>query len=192
MLVTITGPTCSGKSTLETALVEIFDCSKIVSFTTREIRAGEIHGVDYYYMKECPPDEDLVEKIHFNGNFYGILKSEVNKASEGLTIVVVEPNGVEQLDAYCRRNGIPIYKIFISQPNEVLVSRFLNRFRNDPKADATYYAHRLLSLVDEAKLWYNDPTLYDAYFTGDDLVKSVSACLESIFENGLPTKREAV
>lgn len=167
MLITLTGPTCSGKSTLEKTLVNNFGWSKIVSFTTRQMRHGEVDGQDYYFLKECPPDDQLVDKVDFNGNFYGILKSEVSRAETEIKVVVVEPHGVEQLTEYCQKNNIPLFKVFVGQTLEVLIARFLDRYAFDEKRNPDYYVQRFLSMIEEFNTWYN-PFLFDMLITGQD------------------------
>ncbi len=168
MLITITGPTCAGKSTFEKDLVSSKGWSRITSFTTREPRQGEVDGVDYFFLKEPPPEVDVVEQVEYNGKFYGILKSEVEKARTKNTVVVVEPNGATQLESYCAENDILIFKIFITQPSVVLVERFLSRSIPDLEKDPSlleYYSKRLVSLLQEHETWYN-PLVYDVLLVG--------------------------
>ena len=50
-LITLTAPTCSGKSYLLDALTKDW-CSRIVSTTTRPPRPGECEGIDYHFISE--------------------------------------------------------------------------------------------------------------------------------------------
>lgn len=74
----ITGPTCSGKSSLRDRFVQR-GFQPIVQFTTREIREGEENGKDYHFISE----EDFKNSIendtgilcyntYENGTSYGI------------------------------------------------------------------------------------------------------------------------
>jgi guanylate kinase len=49
ILLTITGPTCAGKTTLQRLLVAR-GMQEIVSFTTRPPREGEVDGKDYWFV----------------------------------------------------------------------------------------------------------------------------------------------
>ncbi len=183
MLITITGPTCSGKSTLERDLVKKHGVNKITSFTTRPMRGGEVDTLDYFFLKELPPFSEVVEQIEYNGNYYGILKSEVEKARGKTTLVVVEPHGAQQVESYCAANDIEIFKVFVDQPIQVLVERFLRRSCGDIAGNlklSEYYSQRLISLIDEHETWYN-PLLYDALLTGDSLVSQLEQY--AIFED---------
>lgn len=177
MLITITGPACAGKSTFEKELVSNKGWNRITSFTTREPRQGEVDGVDYFFLEEPPPESDVVEQVEYNGKFYGILKSELEKARTKNTVVVVEPNGATKLESYCAENDILVFKIFITQPSAVLVKRFLSRSVPDLAKNPSlieYYSERLVSLLQEHETWYN-PLLYDALLVGqgEDLMEQL-------------------
>lgn len=158
-LVTITGPTCSGKSTLEGMLRERFQTQKIVSFTTRTPREGEKDGVDYYFIPKGTVDDfiaegKIAEHITFNDNDYGILGSELEgKLYIGNTVVVVEPNGAKQLHKYCQENKINHLSVFLFNPPEVLAARFLDRFKKDSNAKALDYAVRLAGIFTDEQKW---------------------------------------
>jgi guanylate kinase len=191
MLITITGPTCSGKSTLEKEFVSRFNCNKITSFTTRPMRNGEVDTLDYFFLKEPPPFSEVVEQVEYNGNYYGIMKSEVEKARGAVTVVVVEPHGVQQVESYCAANDIKIFKVFVDQALPVLVERFLRRSCGDIASNlklSDYYAQRLISLIHEHETWYN-PLMYDALLTGDSLVSQLRNYLIN-FEFGEQENRE--
>jgi guanylate kinase len=57
-LITLTGPSCAGKTTLEDRLIKAgFD--RVISNTTRAPRRGEIDGVHYHFrtpewFANCP------------------------------------------------------------------------------------------------------------------------------------------
>ena len=62
---------------------------KVVSATTRPPRAGEVDGQDYYFLspqefeqKRLAGDFIECEEVHGNGNWYGTLRSELNRAQQ--------------------------------------------------------------------------------------------------------------
>jgi len=87
----LSGPSGSGKSTIVDRLIEVAPVKlmKVVSATTRPPRAGEIDGKDYYFLT---PEEFQTrrlagyfvecEEVHSNGNWYGTLRSELQRAAE--------------------------------------------------------------------------------------------------------------
>lgn len=50
-LVTLTGPSCTGKSTVARKLVEL-GFVELISTTTRTPRQGEVEGVHYYFRSK--------------------------------------------------------------------------------------------------------------------------------------------
>src|SRR4051812_21915921 len=105
-LFTLTGPSCSGKTTLVRKLLDSGHFCEVVSFTSRQPRGGEVHGVDYYFIepKLCQALVDAgetAENVKFKDNYYGITKAEINLklASNKTPVVIVEPKGLKQLRA---------------------------------------------------------------------------------------------
>ncbi|WP_295127166.1 guanylate kinase [uncultured Chitinophaga sp.] len=85
-IIIITAPSGAGKTTIVKKLLsEMPDLAFSVSAATREARAGEVHGRDYYFLT---PD-DFQQKIEANafaeyemvyaGKYYGTLRSELER-----------------------------------------------------------------------------------------------------------------
>ena len=78
-IIVITGVSGSGKTTLS----QLFPVERrIVSYTTRNPRPGEIDGIDYYFVtkeqgEEIKNSENSFEDACFAGNVYGVTKDEV-------------------------------------------------------------------------------------------------------------------
>ena len=99
-IVVLVGKSGSGKSVIEKKLVERFNWNKVISFTTRPMRDGEIDGVDYYFIEECLFQEyinnnELIEKAEYRNWHYGIHKSEI--VNDNINIIVAEPHGYHQI-----------------------------------------------------------------------------------------------
>ncbi|MGL5721097.1 MAG: guanylate kinase [Brevinema sp.] len=82
----ISGPSGVGKTTLYKDCLKrhenIFGFS--VSATTRPIRKGEVHGVDYYFISKEEFDKLVAENAFLEwennyGNCYGTLKTEIDR-----------------------------------------------------------------------------------------------------------------
>lgn len=136
-IVTLTGPSCAGKTTLEKRLKDV-GFVQVISHTTREPRAGEENGKAYYFIdksefKRLATTGFFIEQVEFNGNFYGVSADEVKRVAEqGKPIVViVEPWGLVQIRDYCRQHGWEVYSVFIDNPGEVIARRFLERMLSD-------------------------------------------------------------
>lgn len=164
-LFTLTGPSCSGKTTLIRKLLETDLFTEIVSFTSRQPRGGEVHGVDYYFL-DANTCENLVaagetaEHIKFKDNHYGITKAEIDlKMRSGKTpIVIVEPKGLLQL-----RKNYDCFVTYVDCDLVTLYTRFLSRFHLalslKPDTNIEYEAKRVASIYLEHKEW---PSKVDA------------------------------
>lgn len=122
-MIVLTGESGSGKSTIEAELCKL-GAKKVISHTSRESRKGEVNGKDYYFtskdkMEEMINNNELVEHVCYNNNFYGISYEELKNSD----VAVVEPQGLEQL----RNKGIDICAFYLNVPEEERKKRMLNR-----------------------------------------------------------------
>lgn len=141
ILVTLTGPSGTGKSFLAQQLKkEGFE--ELVSVTTRAPRSGEINGVHYTFIDKAAffkmkEENAFIETISLGDpgkeSFYGVPASEVKRVV-GLgksAVVVAEPDGVKQIFDYCQNNGWKVIRVFINNPLDELIGRILDRFALD-------------------------------------------------------------
>jgi len=126
-MILIVGESASGKSTIEKQLVKI-GYDKIISYTTRPMRDGEIDGVDYYFISENTfldgLDQNLfAEYTMYNGWYYGIAKEDCLDES----VCVVEPHGFRQL---LKIKDLHIKSFYIQVPERVRLKRMVDRGDN--------------------------------------------------------------
>lgn len=160
ILVTITGPSLTGKSQLAQLLAPL-GFEEVVSTTTRPARQGEIEGVHYCFVdankfKNMADNNLMIEKVQVGKNFYGVSKPAfdhvISKGKNG--VAVVEPDGARQVAAYCLKNNIKLHQVFIDNPTHVLVDRFLKRYKNDALAQDEVYATRIIDMLQkEPEAW---------------------------------------
>jgi guanylate kinase len=158
-LVTITGPSCSGKTTLVKELIRKYPdyYCKVVSFTTRSIRDGEVDGVDYHFIsKEEALDsinsKQLAEYEVFNKNIYGTtLKEMSEKVSSGkIPLQVIEPTGLTSIRKLYPKE---VYSVYMDLSLEELIERYLSRLYADTGQELSYAAARIVSISNEHKSW---------------------------------------
>lgn len=90
------GKSGSGKSTVE-KLLEEKGVKRVISYTTRPKREGEIDGVDYNYISKKEFSKlNLIENTEYRNWHYGISSESVNLEKESY-VCVIEPHGYRQL-----------------------------------------------------------------------------------------------
>ena len=134
----LTSPSCSGKSHIEVQLKEKGYKSP-VSYTTRQPRAGEVDGVDYFFLDRDEFERkieagDVLEYVEFSGNYYGLglqsMKSAIKDIAETNTpyVVVIEPVGSAHVKKVLIEQKVRHAVVFIDVLPEVAESRFITRF----------------------------------------------------------------
>jgi guanylate kinase len=128
-------PSGSGKTTIVKHLLSIDDrLAFSISACTRGQRANEVHGKDYYFLthddfkQKVANNEFLEYEEVYGGNFYGTLKSEVDRiwAQEKAVLFDVDVVGGLNIKNYF---GDKALAIFVKPPSvEVLEERL--RFRS--------------------------------------------------------------
>lgn len=91
----VSGPAGSGKGTVNAKLLESPDFVLSVSATTRAPRAGEVHGVNYYYITKEDFEQriargEMLEYTNYCGNYYGTPKKEAEKVLESGKNLILE------------------------------------------------------------------------------------------------------
>ena len=97
-MIVLVGESASGKSSIEKCLVNDYEYNKIVTYTTRRPRNGEIDGVDYHFIdksqfRRLKEQGFFAETAVYNDWYYGIAKKDcVDNA-----VVVLTPHGLRQV-----------------------------------------------------------------------------------------------
>lgn len=128
MIIVLLGASGSGKSTIENELATHHGFKKIISYTTRDPRAGEVNGKDYYFINNETFYEMLKEGLfaeydeYSQGRLYGTLISDY---AEGNKVVVLTPNGLRQLMDKCC--GEDIYPVLVEANLGTRIKRYIDR-----------------------------------------------------------------
>ncbi|HEX4936570.1 MAG TPA: guanylate kinase [Gemmatimonadaceae bacterium] len=135
----LSSPSGGGKTTIARMLLQRReDVGYSISCTTRGPRNGEVHGRDYHFLT---PDEfrdrrrrgEFAESAEVHGNFYGTLKSEIDRVFAGGRHVVMD------IDIQGARQFVAAYPesvlVFLLPPSaEVLLGRLTGRNTESPEA----------------------------------------------------------
>ncbi len=176
-LIVVSGPSGVGKGSI-TDIVRAKD-SKIafsVSATTRCPRAGEVDGAHYYFMKkekflQMTEEGKFLEYNEHFGNYYGTLKSEVDKFIEmGKDVILdIEVMGALKL----KQSNVPAIFVFILPPSiSELKKRIMSRGTEDEKM--------MIKRVDRSLMELNHVDYYDYYVINENLEKSANDLLNII------------
>lgn len=137
-IIIFSAPSGAGKTTIVKHLLSRFpDFAFSVSATSRKPRGKEVNGVDYYFLTteefklKINNDEFLEWQEVYPDNFYGSLKSEVNKILEsGRNILFdVDVVGGSNIKKYYGNRALAL---FIQPPSLTeLEKRLINRCTDD-------------------------------------------------------------
>lgn len=94
-LYVVSGPSGAGKSTVCKEVRKILGINLSISATSRNPREGEKNGVEYYFLtvkefEEKIKNNEFLEYAKVHGNYYGTLKSEVEKRLQNGEKIILE------------------------------------------------------------------------------------------------------
>jgi guanylate kinase len=122
LLFVLVGPGGAGKNTLMTNLMQrLPTLRKLVTATTRSVRANEVEGIDHYFVslerfRELMLQGELLEQTEVTpGKFYGILRTPVEQALSGSQNLIAD---IDVLGARILRATYPtdVVLIFVTVP----------------------------------------------------------------------------
>lgn len=158
MLLVITGPSGTGKTTLIRRLLRrCRDLTFSVSHTTRSPRPGEVEGKDYYFVSEAEflrllKKKTFVEWAVVHGYYYGTSKEEFKKSQKQDLVMDIDVQGARQVKKLTAENGYQAVFVFILPPNrKVLEERLLQRGDLSPED----LRRRVKRAREEIKSWNN-------------------------------------
>lgn len=112
-----------------------------ISYTSRDIRIGEVEGKDYYFVskeefKSLIESKKLLEWEEFNGDYYGTpLDTDGN-------VLIMSTEGIKQIPKDLRNQ---FFIIYLDIPRDVIVQRLKNRGWDDERV------YKRLVEVDDVK-----------------------------------------
>lgn len=127
MVILVIGPTASGKTTYVKEYMD--QANKVVTYTSRKPRDGELEGIDYYFrtrehIKEKYANGELFDMVEYGGNLYGSSLKEVKeKESQGRAYIVIEPDGAERYIKVFEEEQVAYELVSVTAPEEELLKR---------------------------------------------------------------------
>jgi guanylate kinase len=171
-LIMIAAPSGCGKTTIAKAILAKHpDMLFSVSATTRPIRSSEVEGKDHFFLTKEKFEEhlrhgDLAEWEEIYSNYYGTLKSEINRALQQDRIMLFD---IDVKGALSIRKHFPNESIliFIKPPSfEVLKNRLESR--------NTENLETLKRRLERVPLEMEQGQQFDFQVVNDDLQKAIN------------------
>jgi len=165
----LSGPSGAGKSTLCKKLFEkITNYYFSISTTTRDIRKGETHGKDYYFIskdefKKSIENDEFLEWAEVHGNYYGTSKVYISQALSDNKLVVLD------IDVQGQKNIIKkisnTISIFITTSNLSSLRTRLENRKTDEK-------HQIEKRLNNATKELSQIKNYDFLLINENLEKT--------------------
>lgn len=182
MLVLLSGVSGAGKDTIKKELIKRMDnVVSLPSYTTREIRPGEVAGEIYNFVtvpefKKMIENNELYEYDIHHENYYGTSRKLMNEkiASGKIIVKDIDVNGVENLINILKQDT-KVVTMFLKVPKEILIKRLENRIDQLDQKEIDLRLGRFE--YEESKIG-----LYDYVIKNNDLEKTVQI-IQNIIEN---------
>lgn len=124
-MLVIIGPSACGKTQIVNQLISAHKMHKLVTYTTRKMREGEVQDVDYHFISE----EEFIKKISqnffleyvkYNQNYYGTSYSDLAFDK----VVIIEAEGLKK---YIEKVRSQIKIVYIRCSKPIRRIRMINR-----------------------------------------------------------------
>lgn len=179
-LIIFSAPSGAGKTTIVKRLLEKYG-DKIafsISASTREPRAGEVDGEDYYFISK----EEFLHRIAkkefvefeevYSGTFYGTLRSEIERIWEEGKAVIFDIDVIGGLHLK-RKFGDSALAVFVQPPTlDVLIDRLRGRGTDSEEKlkERIEKADKELAYADKFDVILKNDNLEDACKEASDLL----------------------
>ena len=133
MVIVLVGESASGKSSAQNAFLELHpEYKKVITYTSRPKREGEIDGVDYHFVSDeefgrMISEGAFAEYTEYNGWYYG---TGIDSFDSDNVITVMNPPGLRAV----KRCGVPVLSIYIRVGRRERMISILNRGDNIEEA----------------------------------------------------------
>lgn len=148
----LVGPSASGKTQIAQKLIENYGLKKLVTYTTRPMRAGEVNDKDYHFITKIEFSKKIMnnfffEYVSYNGHFYGTSFEDITNDK----VVILEPTGIK---TYIERLKNKVMVIYLNCDKLVLENRMVMRgddeisIRDRLKLDEKVFTKDIIAMCD--------------------------------------------
>jgi|AntRauTorcE11897_2_1112592.scaffolds.fasta_scaffold34084_2 guanylate kinase len=179
-IVIISGPSGAGEDSIINAVLRDLPAEKIITTTTRKMRAEDKEGVTYYFIsqeefkKGIANNEYIEYAKEYNDNYYGVSEKELLRVAKSGKIGIWK---IEYKGVITAKKLFPNIKaIFINAPIEDLKRRIKKR----DNLPSSYLEERMAY----TKEWLKHRDIYDYEIENSDgnLEKAIEHC-ESLLKD---------
>ncbi len=151
MLVMV-GASASGKTEIAKIIIRKYGFEKMITYTTRPKRVGEVEGIDYHFLNkeefiQKMVNNEFLETTTYNNNYYGTAFKDASFKK----VLIVDTNGANILYSSLKNN---VKLFFLEAPKDVRTQRMINRGDNPEEikkrlnGDDTFFDLKNLDHID--------------------------------------------
>tara|TARA_X000001036_G_scaffold182117_2_gene172183 strand:+ start:1713 stop:2348 length:636 start_codon:yes stop_codon:yes gene_type:complete len=175
LMYVLSSPSGAGKTTITRALLKNNqDLTASISATTRQRRAGEVHGQDYFFVdtnkfREMVDNREMLEHAKVFDNYYGTPKGPVEEAlSNGKDVIFdIDWQGTQQLFELAAED---LVRVFILPPSRMALEKRLRDRSKDTLETEEQIRGRMSKAADEMSHY----TEYDYVIINEDIDKAIT------------------
>lgn len=126
-MIILTGASASGKTEVGKLLASEYGYKKVITYTTRPMRIGEVDGVDYHFVSKdeflrLKNENFFFETVEYNNNCYGTAKNSLN----GKCYLIVDAKGLDTYNA----SELEFVSFYLDCDEDVRYTRMIGRGDN--------------------------------------------------------------
>lgn len=123
VIVTLTGNAGVGKDTAAEYVCSKRGWNRIVSYTTRSMREGEVNGREHLFVNEmCVEESQLFAYTVYGGYQYWTTWDDFSK--ESVNLYVVDEKGLEDIEKLLSSHPeVSLYKVYIKASEDAIKER---------------------------------------------------------------------
>lgn len=151
-MIILVGASASGKSVVVKKMIEKYNFKKVVTYTTRDIRVGEVNDVDYHFVS-CEDflnkknNNFFLETAFYNNNYYGTAYEDISSDK----VLIVEPSGA---NVYYEKLKDKVFIVYLQASKDERKRRMIERgdslesIKKRLKGDVQYFDMNNFNKID--------------------------------------------